>query len=103
MSSESGAAPMLDEGLFGPRPASSITHLATLQAEVLEKSLQHWYDYRAVNGFYIYGGRKKPFGVVNFPVEFKKLRKMIANEPAIAAQLLLNISKMLCARILKDR
>ena len=32
-----------------------------------------------------------------------KLRKMINDEPAIAAQLLLNISKMLCLRILKDR
>jgi CRP-like cAMP-binding protein len=31
-----------------------------------------------------------------------QLRKMIASEPAIAAQLLLNISKMLCLRIVKD-
>lgn len=31
-----------------------------------------------------------------------KLRKMVKGEPAIAAQLLLNISKMLCLRILKD-
>ncbi len=32
-----------------------------------------------------------------------KLREMIKGDPAIAAQLLLNISKMLCLRILKDR
>ena len=32
-----------------------------------------------------------------------KLREMIKVDPAIAAQLLLNISKMLCLRILKDR
>ena len=50
-----------------------------LRAEVNEKNLQFFYDYRAVNGFYIYGGRKNPFGVVNFPAEFAKLRKMIAN------------------------
>jgi hypothetical protein len=31
-----------------------------------------------------------------------KLRAMIKSDPAIAAQLLLNISKMLCLRILKD-
>jgi CRP-like cAMP-binding protein len=31
-----------------------------------------------------------------------KLRQMIKNDPAIAAQLLLNVSKMLCLRILKD-
>ena len=44
-----------------------------------EKNLQFFYDYRAVNGCYIYGGRKAPFGVVNFPAEFAKLRKMIQN------------------------
>ena len=44
-----------------------------------EKNLQFFYDYRAVNGCYIYGGRKAPFGVVNFPAEFAKLRKMIEN------------------------
>jgi CRP-like cAMP-binding protein len=31
------------------------------------------------------------------------LRQLIKSDPAIAAQLLLNISKMLCLRILKDR
>ena len=31
-----------------------------------------------------------------------KLRQMIKNDPAIAAQLLLNVSKMLCLRILRD-
>jgi hypothetical protein len=30
-----------------------------------------------------------------------QLKKMIKREPAIAAQLLLNMSKMLCLRILK--
>jgi hypothetical protein len=69
---------IIDEALFGPRPAQLNADLAQLKAEVAEKSLQHFYDYRAVNGFYIYGGRKNPFGVVNFPAEFAKLRKMIA-------------------------
>ena len=31
------------------------------------------------------------------------LRRMIQSDPAIAAQLLLNISKMLCLRLLKNR
>lgn len=53
--------------------------LKPLHAAVAEKNLQFFYDYRAINGFYIYGGRKKPFGVVNFPDEFAKLRKMIKN------------------------
>ncbi len=72
-------APMMDEALFGPRPTSVKADLAKLKAEIDEKNLQHQYDYRAINGFYIYGGRKAPFGVVNFPAEFAKLRKMIEN------------------------
>ena len=69
----------LDELLFGPRPdwVDNEKLLERLHREVNEKNLQFFYDYRAVNGFYIYGGRKEPFGVVNFPAEFAKLRKMI--------------------------
>ncbi len=69
---------VLDEALFGAAPQYK-TELATLYPEVKEKDLQFFYDHRAVNGFYIYGGRKNPFGVVNFPAEFAKLRKMIDN------------------------
>ena len=72
-------AKLIDAVLFGPRPAESKIDLAKLRRTINEKNQQFWYDYRAVNGFYIYGGRKKPFGVVNFPAEFAKLRKMIAN------------------------
>ena len=70
---------LLDKALFGPRPNSIKTDLAKLKDEINEKNLQFWYDYRAVNGCYIYGGRKAPFGIVNFPAEFAKLRKMIEN------------------------
>lgn len=73
-------APAIDAALFGPNHKSGSTvDMKKLRAEVLEKNLQFWYDYRSVNGYYIYGGRKAPFGVVNFPAEFAKLRKMIAN------------------------
>ncbi len=71
-------APILDEALFGPAPTYRCD-LEALYAEVQEKNLQFFYDYRAVNGFYIYGGRKDPFGTVNFPREFEVLREMIAN------------------------
>ena len=71
---------ILDEGLFGPRPAEAKSvDLDKLRAEVNEKNLQFFYDHRAVNGYYIYGDRKRPYGVVNFPDEFDKLRKMIDN------------------------
>ena len=71
-------ARVIDAALFGPRPAET-ADMKKLRAAILEKNLQFFYDYRAVNGCYIYGGRKAPFGVVNFPPEFAKLRKMIAN------------------------
>ena len=72
-------APVLDDALFGPAPATSKVDLKALHEAVQEKNLQFFYDYRATNGCYIYGGRKAPFGIVNFPAEFAKLRKMIQN------------------------
>lgn len=74
---DAAIAVILDRALFG-EPKSTTIDLDRLRAEVAEKNLQFWYDHRAVNGFYIYGGRKDPFGTVNFPAEFEKLRKMIA-------------------------
>ncbi|NCY01814.1 MAG: hypothetical protein EBX36_02625, partial [Planctomycetia bacterium] len=71
-------ARLLDAALFGPRPAGATADLAALQAAVNEKNLQFFYDHRGVNGCYIYGGRKNPYGTVNFPAEFKKLRAMTA-------------------------
>jgi len=68
-------ATLLDTALFND---DDVRVHEGLHAEVAEKNLQFYYDHRAINGFYIYGGRKKPFGVVNFPAEFEKLRKMIA-------------------------
>ncbi len=72
-------APVLDEALFGPGPVPTRLPAKGLYEAVQEKNLQFFYDHRAVNGCYIYGGRKAPFGVVNFPAEFAKLRKMIQN------------------------
>ena len=69
---------ILDEALFGPRPGEQTVDLAALRAAVNEKNLQFFYDHRGVNGCYIYGGRKNPYGTVNFPAEFKKLRAMTA-------------------------
>ncbi len=50
-------APLLDEGLFGSRQEPSPDLLQRLQPEVAAKNLWFWHDYRAVNGYYIYGGR----------------------------------------------
>ncbi len=72
-------APIMMDAIFGPAAEPTTANLNELFAAVQEKNLQFFYDYRAVNGCYIYGGRKGPFGVVNFPAEFAKLRKMIEN------------------------
>ncbi len=69
---------VMDEALFGSENAFHLETLAPLREAVIEKDRQFYYDYRAVNGYYIYGGRMNPYGVVNFPEEFAKLRKMIA-------------------------
>lgn len=71
-------ARLLDAALFGAAATAPTADLATLRAAVKEKNLQFFYDHRGVNGCYIYGGRKSPYGTVNFPAEFKKLRAMTA-------------------------
>lgn len=74
---DAAVAELLDHGLFGTANTPSGDVAARIKKEVAEKNQQFYYDYRSVNGYYIYGGRKKPFGVVNFPAEFAKLRKMV--------------------------
>lgn len=49
-----------------------------LRLAVVDKNRQFMRKYRALNAFYIYGGRKQPYGVVNFPKEFEKLDQMVA-------------------------
>lgn len=48
-------------------------------SEAIQAKHQQWfYRYRAVNGYYIYGGRKDPFGVVSFPGEMERLDAIVA-------------------------
>jgi hypothetical protein len=51
--------------------------LLGLAEAIREKNQLFFYRWRAVNGEYIYGRRKEPFGVVNFPPEMKRLEEMI--------------------------
>ncbi|QGJ71884.1 Dehydrogenase [Planctomycetales bacterium 10988] len=70
---------LLDEELFGNSPAEANSErFEQLRQAVIDKGWHHQQDYRMVNGWYIYGGRNSPFGVVNFPAEYAKLRKMVA-------------------------
>ena len=50
-----------------------------LRQTILEKEKQFFYRWRAVNGEYIYGRRKEPFGVINFPDEMKALEASAAD------------------------
>lgn len=45
---------------------------------IRQKNELFFLRWRAVNGEYIYGRRKEPFGVVNFPAEMAELEEMIA-------------------------
>ena len=48
--------------------------------EVIKMKDDHFfYRWRAVNGEYIYGRRREPFGVLSFPPELKKLTLMAAS------------------------
>ena len=51
-------APILMQRLFGESPSWSRT-MEPLRAEVNEKCFQFFHRYRAVNGYYIYGGRSQ--------------------------------------------
>jgi lysophospholipase L1-like esterase len=61
--------------------------VAKLLAVVDDKNQQFFYRWRAVNGEYIYGRRKEPFGIVNFPAEMKQLDEMVAERDAKISQL----------------
>ena len=70
---------MLDRLLFGG-PASSQLSAAgfeKLRAAVNDKSWVHLQDYRMVNGWYVYGGRRT-FDTETFPREYRKIRAMAA-------------------------
>jgi hypothetical protein len=49
-----------------------------LTEAVRRKNELFFFRWRAVNGEYIYGRRKEPFGVVNFPAEMAALEEMIS-------------------------
>ena len=53
-----------------------------LAAAVDDKNWEFFMKYRAVNGEYIYGRRKEPFGVVNFPKEREFQEQLVAEKDA---------------------
>ena len=70
---------ILDSGLFNStNPAISNTSmLETLRKAINDKSWVHLQDYRMLNGWYVYGGRRT-FDTETFPREYLKIRNMAA-------------------------
>ncbi|MEQ8791877.1 MAG: GDSL-type esterase/lipase family protein [Pirellulaceae bacterium] len=70
-------ARILDETLFASTNPAEIggKEYERLRAAVNDKSWVHMNDYRMLNGWYVYGGRRT-FDTETFPLEYKKIRKM---------------------------
>jgi hypothetical protein len=61
---------------------------ATKLRQVIKMKDDHFfYRWRAVNGEYIYGRRKEPFGVISFPPELRKLNQMVASLDSVVWKL----------------
>ncbi len=70
-------AVLLDRALFGDTTAANMDSPAfqKLRAAVNDKSWVHFQDYRMLNGWYVYGGRRT-WDTETFPREIKKIRAM---------------------------
>ena len=76
------AAEAMMQALFGSQPDPDWNALEPLREAVVEKNLQFFHRYRPINSYYVMGGRKNPFGVVNFPAEMSKLDGMVQRRDA---------------------
>ena len=72
-------AQILDASLFPEQNPASIgsTEYERLRAAVNEKSWVHNNDYRMLNGWYVYGGRRT-WDTKTFPKEYQKISAMAA-------------------------
>ncbi|MGM9509324.1 PVC-type heme-binding CxxCH protein [Larkinella sp. GY13] len=62
-------------------------HSTKLRQVIKMKDDHFFYRWRAVNGEYIYGRRKEPFGVISFPPELRKLNRMVASLDSVVWKL----------------
>ncbi len=71
-------AKTLDESLFGDdQPAlEADPRYETVRHWVNDKSWLHQQDYRMLNGWYVYGGRRT-WDTETFPTEYRKIRAMV--------------------------
>jgi putative heme-binding domain-containing protein len=66
---------LLDEGLFGKASEPKAELLEKVRTAVNDKSWVHAQDYRMLNGWYVYGGRRT-WDHETFPREYLKIRAM---------------------------
>ncbi len=69
---------LLNSALFGDTTPTNLDSqgFEELRAAVNDKSWIHLQDYRMLNGWYVYGGRRT-FDKETFPREYKKIRAMV--------------------------
>lgn len=70
-------AKILEEQLFGSTIQIQQPTFERVRAIVNEKSWLHSQDYRMLNGWYVYGGRRT-WDTETFPGEYRKIRNMVA-------------------------
>lgn len=70
---------LLDSALFGGESPARIDsqQFERLRSAVNDKSWVHQQDYRMLNGWYVYGGRRT-WDTETFPLEYRKIRAMAA-------------------------
>ncbi|QDT04630.1 F5/8 type C domain protein [Rubripirellula lacrimiformis] len=69
-------ADLIDAQLLGGKPANWTTEqYENVQKWVNDKSWLHQQDYRMLNGWYVYGGRRT-WDTETFPTEYRKIRAM---------------------------
>jgi putative heme-binding domain-containing protein len=70
-------ARLIDEAMFGSASPASFGSqpYEKLRSAIVDKSWVHLQDYRMLNGWYVYGGRRT-FDTETFPREYIKIRKM---------------------------
>ncbi|WP_182867288.1 PVC-type heme-binding CxxCH protein [Stieleria mannarensis] len=70
-------AELLDRSLFSDSLTLDAARFESVRKWVNDKSWLHLQDYRMLNGWYVYGGRRT-WDTETFPSEYRKIREMVA-------------------------
>ncbi|QEG20210.1 PVC-type heme-binding CxxCH protein [Mariniblastus fucicola] len=74
---DKAVAELLDKGLFGDAVSADDQLFEKVRTVVNDKAWLHLQDYRMLNGWYVYGGRRT-WDTETFPGEFVKIRSMVS-------------------------